>query len=120
MPWFGLLSTISPTRGNITRGPRRARLHARGTLSRHRPRAASRFEPPGDDPLGMDPDERRRQRDRLAAPADLDPARAPRVGACQIVDHNRGSPRPRHVAKLLRSPELVAADVDRVTRRVVD
>src|ERR687897_1112565 len=54
-------------------------------LRRHGTRAARRFEPPADDPLRVDPDQRRRQRDRLAAPSDLDPAWAPRVCACQIV-----------------------------------
>src|SRR5919201_2168188 len=89
-------------------------------LPRHGPRAAPRFDPPADDPLRMDPDQSRRQRNRLAAPTDLDPARTPRVCACQIVDHDRGSPGPGHVAELLRPFELAAADVDRVARGVVD
>jgi hypothetical protein len=42
----------------------------------------------------MDPKQRRRQRDRLARPADLDPARAAWVSACEIVDHDRGSVAP--------------------------
>src|SRR3954464_3800129 len=68
----------------------------------------------------MDADQRRRQRNRLAAPANLDPARTPRVSAGQIVDDNGDSPSPGHVAELLRPLELVTADVDRVARRVVD
>src|SRR3954471_1680029 len=98
----------------------RASTQSNKDLPRHRARAAPGFAPTADDPLRMDPDQRRRQRDRLAAPADLDPARTPRVCACEIVDHDRGSPGPGHVSKLLRPLELVASDVDRVARRVVD
>jgi hypothetical protein len=68
----------------------------------------------------VDPDQRRRQRDRLAAPADLDPARVPRVRARQVVDHDRGPARRGDVAELLRPLQLVAADVDRVAHGVVD
>src|SRR5919198_1188822 len=60
----------------------------------------------------MDADQRRRQRDRLAAPADLDAARMPGIRARQVVDHDRGAARPSHVAELLRPLELEAADVD--------
>ena len=85
------------------------------------PAAYARWlEPPADDPLGVDPDQRRRQRDRLAPPADLDPARVPRVGARQVVDHDRGASGPLHVAELLRRGELIAPDVDRVAHGVVD
>src|SRR5689334_7289202 len=83
-------------------------------------RARRAREPPADDPLRMDADQRRRERDRLAAPADLDPARAPLVVAADVVDDDRHPPAAPHVAELLRQLELVAADVDRVPRRVVD
>jgi hypothetical protein len=46
----------------------------------------------------MDPDLRGRERDRLAAAANLDRARMPPVDACQIVDHERGMAREDHVA----------------------
>ena len=55
-----------------------------------------------------------------AAPADLDPARPPRVRAREVVDHDRGPPGPGHVAELLGQLELVAADVDRLADGVVE
>jgi hypothetical protein len=59
-----------------------------------------------DDPLRMDPPAASAAH-RLAPPADLDPARAPRASACEIVDHDRGSAAPGQVARLPRSLELV-------------
>src|SRR4051812_20415981 len=70
------------------------------------PRAAPALEPPADDPLGMDADERRRQRDRLPPPADLDPPRAPRLRAREVVDDDRRAARPGDVAELLGPLEL--------------
>src|SRR4051812_33157808 len=68
----------------------------------------------------MDPDQRRRERNRLTPTADLDPARMPLAGVAEIVDHDRGASGAGDVAELLGQLELVAADVDRVARGVVD
>src|SRR4051794_14224687 len=94
--------------------------YRRRSSNSHRPRAGAALEAPADDPLRPDADQRRRELDRLAATADLDAARVPRVGAPEIVDHDRRPSRARYVAELLRALELVAADLDRVARRVVD
>src|SRR3954447_22931047 len=83
-------------------------------------RAGAARQPPADDPLGMDADQRRRQRHRLTAPAALDPPGMPGMGARQVIDHDRRAATARDVAELLRQLELVAADVDRVMRGVVD
>src|SRR5689334_25397020 len=74
-------------------------------------RARPAREPPADDPLRMDADQRRRECDRLSAPADLDPPRPPLVVAADVVDDDRHPPAAPHVAELLRQLELVAADV---------
>jgi hypothetical protein len=74
---------------------------------------------PGDDSLGVDADQRSRLRDRLGVAADLDPPWPPGVSARQIVDHDRGAPRPLDVAVLLRTSEIVSADVDPIVLRVV-
>ena len=118
--------TLAPLQPEPLERPVAQREHAVGgaderaghspTVRALRPRSS----PQRHDPLGVDPDQRRRQRDRLAAPADLDPARHPRVRAREVVDHDRGPPAPRDVAELLGPLELVAADVDRVPHRVVD
>src|SRR5207248_9157770 len=89
-------------------------------LSSHGARAAPLPEPPADDPLRINPDQRRRQGDRLGPPPDLDRPWTPRVCALQIVDYDRGSPAAGNVAELFRLLQLVAPDVDRVARRVVD
>src|SRR4051794_14509560 len=68
----------------------------------------------------MDPDQRRRQRYRLAPPADLDPPRAPRVGALEVVDHYGGSSGAGDVTDLLRPLKVAPADVEGVAGRVVD
>jgi hypothetical protein len=60
-----------------------------------RTRAAPAAEPPADDPLRVDSDQWRRQRNRLGPPADLDRPRTPRVGARRIVDQDRVAIRPR-------------------------
>ena len=88
--------------------------------SHHGAGAAPRLDPPADDPLRVDADQRGGQPDRLAAPADLDPARVPRVRAREVVDHDRGPRGAGDVAELLRLLERGAADVDRVAHRVVD
>jgi drug/metabolite transporter (DMT)-like permease len=95
-------------------------LVAAPRLGADRARAAAGLEPPADDALGMDADQRRGHRDRLAAPAHLDPPRMPRVDAREVVDHDRRPPAAGDVAELLGVLELVPADVDRVARRVVD
>src|SRR3954452_24574731 len=67
----------------------------------------------------MDADQRRRERDRLAPPTDLDPARMPLAGVAEIVDHGRGASGAGDVTELLGPLELVSADVDRAARGVV-
>jgi hypothetical protein len=70
-------------------------------VTSYRARATALFESPADDPLRVDPDQRRRQGDRLASSADFDRSRTPRVRALEIVDHDRDPPAPGDVAKLL-------------------
>src|SRR3954447_9897052 len=79
--------------------------------STHVARAGATREPPADDPLRMHADQRRRQHDRLAAPADLDPARPPLLAAADVVDHDRHPPGAGDIAELLGQLELVTADV---------
>src|SRR5207247_2740986 len=57
--------------------------------------------------------------ERLRPAAHLHGARAPRVGARQVVDADGASPAARDVAELLRARERAPADVDRVELRVV-
>jgi hypothetical protein len=47
------------------------------------------------------------------------PARAPGVGAREVVDHDRGAAAASDVAELLRAIELVAAHIDRILLGVV-
>src|SRR4051794_28530580 len=84
----------------------------------HVARAGAAREPPADDPLRVDADQRRRERDRLPAAADLDPARLPFVAPADVVDHDRPPPVAGDVAELLGQLELVTADVDRVPHGV--
>ena len=70
---------------SVARRPRRSapfrRLQGRRSESAaHRARAAARSQSPADDPLRMQTNQWRRQRDRLRASADLDTARPPGVG----------------------------------------
>jgi hypothetical protein len=63
----------------------------------------------------MDPEQRRRQRNQLVTPADLDPARAPRVSACEIVGHDRGSAAAgarRETSSIARAREHLRPDLD--------
>ena len=76
-------------------------------------------DPPGDDPVGADADQRSGLLDRLRATADRDPSRPPRIRAREVVEDERRAPAPLDVAVLLRPREVVPADVDRVTLRVV-
>ena len=58
----------------------------------------------------MDADQWRWFHDRLGPAPDLDAARVPGVRARQVVDHDRRTPRPGHVAELLRALEVVPAE----------
>lgn len=69
---------------------------------------------PGDDPLGMDANQRSRRLDRVGATTDLDSARAPGIGAGEVVDHQRRAPALLDVAELLGLCAVVAADLDRI------
>src|SRR5689334_8899087 len=69
---------------------------------------------PGDDPLGVDPDPRPLTLDRLRAASNLDATRLPRVGADQLVDHDRGPAGAAGILELLRRRQVHAADVDRL------
>src|SRR5215211_621085 len=76
-------------------------------------------DPPGDDPLRVDPDPGVRAVGGLRAAADFHPARAPWVGTLQVVDDDRRAPRPLDVPVLLRPREVAASDLDRVVLGVV-
>src|SRR5690242_1897697 len=67
----------------------------------------------------MNPDQRIRSLDGLGVTPHLDTARAPWVRAREIVDDDRGPPRALDVTVLLRSREIVTADLDRVALCVV-
>ena len=60
----------------------------------------------------MDPDQRPISVEVSARPRNLYPTRAPRIGAREIVDHDRGAAAPPGVAELLGPGEVPAADVD--------
>src|SRR5918994_874047 len=77
------------------------------------------FDPPRDDSLGMDPDQRPFFVEGLSPSAHLYPTRTPRIGAREIVDHDRRAAAPPSVAELLGPGEVPAADVDRLPLRVV-
>src|SRR5690348_1946813 len=90
-----------------------------GLFADDRSRPAAGPEAPGDDPLGMDADQRRRQWDRLGPPADLHRPRSPRVDALDVIDDDRSAAGASDVAELLRPLQVGPADVDRVAGRVV-
>src|SRR6266545_1634690 len=75
--------------------------------------------PPGDDPLGVDADQRLRGMERLGSAANLDGARPPRAGAGEIVDDDRRAAGARDVAELLGLLQPMPGDVDRVQFGVV-
>jgi Bacterial capsule synthesis protein PGA_cap len=93
---------------------RRRSAHA----SRLEPPQLPALQPPGDDPLGVDPDPGLIAFDRLRAPPHLDAPRPPGIDARQVVDHDRRTAAPPDVPELLGAGQVHAADVDRVELRV--
>src|SRR4051794_9538301 len=77
------------------------------------------LDPPGDDSLGMDPDQRLISLKGLRPAADLDPTRHPGVRARQVIDHDRRTAAPASIPELLGALEVHAADIDRVVGGVV-
>src|SRR5829696_3205523 len=72
------------------------------------------LDPPGDDPLGVDANQWLLAVDRLGSAANLDPARLPRVGADEVVHHDRRPAAASGVTEFLRLGEVRAAHVDRI------